>query len=245
MLLLLMISFGGGCRGERTTFVGLAKEAHPPMVAVVSPSPGAVVRSPSLPLIASIDDPGATLHLRVQGKDPEGDGRFWTFEPRVAGRTIIQRIPLFRGGNEIELVAENEVGERRITFEVERIEARSERVLTVELAWEEEEGGRDADLDLHLLRGDGPLGSAEDCHYANCLAQPGMTLDWGVPADQADDPRLDRDASVGTGDPRGETIFLSRLEAVGRYTVVVTPFHGRASATVTITTPYGRERFGP
>ena len=243
LLLCLLLLLPGGCQKERRTFVGLASEKRPPSITVASPRTGAVVVAPSTRLVASIDDPEAAVEIVVQAtSSPE---ERWRFAPPLADALLVQAIPLFRGGNEIELSAKNRFGVTRARLEVERPVPSSGRALEVVLSWEVAGEGTAADLDLHLVRGEGTLGGEEDCHYANCLGTLGLTLDWGGRGVGEDDPRLTRDASVGTPSPPSEAILLSELEAGMSYRVVVTPFHGRASATVTVTTPHAVDRFGP
>ena len=61
--------------------------------------------------------------------------------------------------------------------------------LHVSLRWDADQ----TDFDLHLIRGGGTFGSADDCYFAR------RTPDWGVEGDASDDPRLDRDDVDGFG----------------------------------------------
>ncbi len=59
----------------------------------------------------------------------------------------------------------------------------------IALRWDADE----TDFDLHLIRGGGAFGSADDCYFAR------RTPDWGVEGDASDDARLDRDDVDGFG----------------------------------------------
>jgi hypothetical protein len=71
------------------------------------------------------------------------------------------------------------------------------------------------DLDLHLLQAGAPLRSDGDCFWDNCRAANG--LEWGDPADLADNPRLVEDDVAGLGP---EVIVITTPE-IGEYQVVV------------------------
>ena len=102
--------------------------------------------------------------------------------------------------------------------------------LHVQLVWDSP-----ADLDLHLLNPAGAaaprnaaagwFSSPNDCNYAN------RTPDWGVAGNTADNPRLDLDATRGSGP---ENFSLSR-PSVGTYRIGVhdycEPDGGTASGT--------------
>ena len=74
--------------------------------------------------------------------------------------------------------------------------------LRVELVWNPPESPMDhSDVDLHLLHQNGPAWFHEtyDCYYTNCDSAYGYNLDWDVPNDLSDNPRLDLDDTDGFG----------------------------------------------
>ena len=84
------------------------------------------------------------------------------------------------------------------------------------------------DFDLHLIRGGGAFGSADDCYFGR------RTPDWGVAGDPDDNPRLDRDDVDGFGPE-----FIDYLDPVAdTYLVEVNFFSARfdppTNATVAV-----------
>lgn len=85
--------------------------------------------------------------------------------------------------------------------------------LWVEMFWQY----RGDDMDLHLLKGNGAIRTANDCYYANCVGG----LSWGA-AGRSDDPRLDLDDIPNRGP---ENINISTPGA-NTYTVLVHDYTG-------------------
>jgi hypothetical protein len=68
--------------------------------------------------------------------------------------------------------------------------------ITVQLTWDHPS----ADIDLHLVRGNGPVNSPNDCYYANCKPGAANFPDWdGVTGRSPGDPVLDVDDTNGYG----------------------------------------------
>jgi uncharacterized protein YfaP (DUF2135 family) len=95
----------------------------------------------------------------------------------------------------------------------------------VELSWDVP----NLDLDLHLLNPTGTYYSEGDCYFGN--PQP----DWGVPADQTDNPQLLLDDE---GWEARESIELQRPEE-GIYTILIHHYNQR-DADMPFTTPHLR-----
>jgi hypothetical protein len=106
-----------------------------------------------------------------------------------------------------------------------------------------------SDVDLHLLREPGaamPWRSDDDCHWFNCNASAGRSLQWGM-AGLADNPRLDIDDVTGHGP---ENINIDRPSARA-YRIGVHYFdaHGAGPQNATVVvycgSPVPVARIGP
>ncbi|RME04437.1 MAG: hypothetical protein D6812_04260 [Deltaproteobacteria bacterium] len=160
--------------------------------------------------------------------------------PLVMGGGIHRRdedfslsLPALDGESLLEVSFANDRGTARFSIRLlqERTQHRDIRVL---LTWDNPL----SDLDLHLLRPGGTLGSPDDCFWATCSPAPTgeeeRSLDWGVTGDPRDDPLVDLEAHEGFGP---ESIVLDGAES-GDYQIVVTNFgdaqQGPSEAEVTV-----------
>ncbi len=128
--------------------------------------------------------------------------------------------PVLAGDYTARLIVTNESGLVSDPCEV-TLQAIPDQNLWVEMFWSEFQD----DMDLHLLRNDGPLESSSDCYYSNCTPARQMffPMDWGVSGYEEDNPVLDLDDIPGTGP---ENINIADPESGVEYTVVVHDYTG-------------------
>jgi hypothetical protein len=110
---------------------------------------------------------------------PPGENELPGFMPDLAGDYVAS------------LVVVNEFGDESEPC-LATLQAIPAQNLWVEMYWTV----ANDDMDLHLIRGNGQVDSADDCYYLNCA--DGQSLPWGGPGD-SDNPRLDLDDIPGTG----------------------------------------------
>jgi hypothetical protein len=141
---------------------------------------------------------------------PSCGGTSGAFEPGLEFASFSVTLPLFCGTNRLQLVCENESGRAVATREIVGPSCGS-RDLQVTLTW----GAAASDMELHLVREGGVINDpTDDCTWFTCM---GVSPDWGVAGDPADDPTKDVD-NTGTYGP--ENIYLTRA-ADGSYEVMV------------------------
>ncbi len=149
----------------------------------------------------------------------------WTLLSSPAGSTanissatpnVRNFVPDLAGDYVAQLIVTNDIGQVSEPC-VATLTANAGDGLWIEMFWTHSGD----DMDLHLLKPSGVLGTNTDCYYANCTTG---VLDWGVRGVTDDDPILDLDDIPGTGP---ENINID-YPVGGAYTVFVHDYPGSA-----------------
>lgn len=134
---------------------------------------------------------------------------FGTIPTNVEGSYSVN-VPIFCGSQLVKLMWTNATCPYVIVYDVTAINC-VDPDLRITLLWDE----LGADWELHLIKEGGRINdNATDCTWTSCI---GVSPDWGVPGDPADDPHKDVD---NTGAYGPENIWLAGPES-GTYTVMV------------------------
>jgi len=139
----------------------------------------------------------------------------------VAAGSFYGEVPLFCGAQRVYYAFTNGLGTSYYYLNATLTSCAGPSQFRVQLTWT---SSPSSDLDLHLLRPAGTVGSGNDCYFGNCTGSTGLT--WG-----ASNPKLDVDDTDGFGP---ENIYMTTGAEAGDYRIIIHNWDGTVGEIATV-----------
>lgn len=140
----------------------------------------------------------------------------------VSGGEFDAEIPLFCGTQQVVLSFASGTNRAYFRSNVTQTSCTAAQ-FRVQLSWDT----NNSDIDLHLIRPNGTVGSSNDCHWTNCDFGG---LEWGA-AGAPGNPELDVDNTSGFGP---ENITIGSGAEAGEYRIVIDNFSETPATRATV-----------